>query len=295
VTALRQVKEWLPEDSTVTVPEVHSFDEEANVIIMDDCGAEAVTLKQLLLTTPPRYTLAEHIGESLGVFLGHLHSQGSSDDACLALFDEYKRGREMSAYITYGRLVSTLTDGTLSAISNPLLDISQNKLKRVADVARDVEQAMMTTRETFVMGDFWPGNMLVKIQPGDDGGSPTLQRMWVVDWEVAKPGLAGLDIGQFCAEMRLVQRFSVAGKEASERVLTSFLRAYRNTRPVGVDVARIAMVHIGAHLVAWTPRVPWGDRDTVRDVVREGVEYLVNFSEAEAEELKGSLVGELLP
>jgi hypothetical protein len=38
----------LPSDSIVTVPEVHLFDEEHHVIIMDDAGEGSVTLKALM-------------------------------------------------------------------------------------------------------------------------------------------------------------------------------------------------------------------------------------------------------
>ncbi|OCH87464.1 hypothetical protein OBBRIDRAFT_796172 [Obba rivulosa] len=294
VAALRRVKEWLPQDSVVTVPQVHSFDEDANVIIMDDCGEDAVTLKQLLLTASPQPLLAKEIGMSLGAFIGSFHSRGSGDDACLTFFDKYEMGKSMSAFITYGRLVSTLTEGKLPALSDPPLDIPQDQLDRVAIIAKDTTHAMLTTRETLVMGDFWPGNMLVKLRPGDDGEA-RLERIWVVDWEVAKPGLAGVEIGQICAELALVQRFSSEGREASKHILTALLRAYRDVRTVGLDVARTALVHVGAHFVAWTPRVQWGDKETVREVVREGVEYLVNAPEAEEEYVRGSLLGELLP
>ncbi|EMD41880.1 hypothetical protein CERSUDRAFT_110439 [Gelatoporia subvermispora B] len=293
VAALRQVKGWLREDDMVAVPAVHSFDEDANVIIMDDCGESVVTLKQLLLTTSPQSVLARQMGTSLGVFLARLHSWGGGSDANLAFFAQNKQARELSAFITYGRLVSTLADGTLPALSDPPLSIPQDELERVEVVAKNATQAMLTTQGTLVMGDFWPGNVLVKTSVGD-GGEPVLERLWVVDWELVRPGVAGVEIGQFCAELTQVQRFSSNGKDASIQVRDSFLSAYRETRAVGVDVVKAALIHVGAHLVTWTPRVPWGGKETVREVVLEGLGYLVNAQNAEEEYLKQSLVGKLL-
>lgn len=45
--ALNRVKSWLPRDSIVAVPDVHHLDKEANIIIMEDCGGNALTLKQI--------------------------------------------------------------------------------------------------------------------------------------------------------------------------------------------------------------------------------------------------------
>jgi len=44
---------------------------------------------------------------------------------------------------------------------------------------------------------------------------------------------------------------------------------------VDVGVAKDAMVHVGAHLVAWSPRVLWGSKGRAREIVDEGVGYLV--------------------
>ena len=40
------------------------------------------------------------------------------------------------------------------------------------------------------------------------------------------------------------------------------------------STARVALGHVGAHLVAFTPRITWGGREQTRDVVQEGVELL---------------------
>ena len=68
---------------------------------------------------------------------------------------------------------------------------------RVSDrqVVREVETAMRTTRETVVMGDFWPGNVLISLAQkpaaGADGPGVGIAKAYVIDWELVKAGLAG--------------------------------------------------------------------------------------------------------
>jgi 5-methylthioribose kinase len=55
------------------VPELYHFDEQAHVIIMEDCGVQSLNLKQLMLTATPSPAVAREIGLALGQFLGRLH------------------------------------------------------------------------------------------------------------------------------------------------------------------------------------------------------------------------------
>lgn len=137
------------------------------------------------------------------------------------------------------------------------------------------------------MGDFWPGNILVT--PTGDGG-----QIHILDWELAKPGLPGLDIGQFCAEMHLLRRFHPECADSASRTITTFLKAYGRAHTADTQLARTALVHWGAHLVAWTPRVPWGSKERTRDVVEEGAELLVEGYTGKEDWLKTSFIGPLV-
>ena len=68
----------LPGDVVATVPTIHYFDDVAHVVIMDDCGVGAVTLKQLMLQNPPPVSVAKALGTGLGEFLsfGRLRGDG---------------------------------------------------------------------------------------------------------------------------------------------------------------------------------------------------------------------------
>ncbi|KIM86898.1 hypothetical protein PILCRDRAFT_291247 [Piloderma croceum F 1598] len=107
---------------------------------------------------------------------------------------------------------------------------------------------------------------------GDFGRYGLLQssRRLVIDWKLVKPGAARLDIGQFCAEMHLLRPFSPACDTSVTTALDAFLKMQ-----LDAGVAKDAMVHVGDHLVAWTPRVPCGCKERTRGVAVEGVGYLV--------------------
>jgi len=250
VIAMKSVRAILPADAVVTVPTIHYFDDVAHVVIMDDCGVGAVTLKQLMLENPPPVSVAKALGAGLGEFLGRLHVWGRDPQTSNhASFDQNQQGRTISGYIIYGRLVSTLTDkDNIPALSDPPLDIAQSKLDTISALSSEKIHAINTSHQTLTMGDFWPGNIMVSLNPAGD----SLERAYVLDWEVSKPGVAGLDIGQFCAEILLLRRFSPACDTSVTTVLDAFLKTYRDAAAVDVDVAKDAMVHVGAHLVAWT-------------------------------------------
>lgn len=292
VAALRRMKDWLPGDALVFVPEVHIFDEEANVIIMGDCGEGVPTLKALLQSDPPSGEIAELIGRELGSFLGGLHTRGSTEKGLLDVFRGNEDGRKLSAFATYGRLVSTLTTDHLPALSDPPLEVPSSKVDELRRIAAQTTQAMLSTEETVVMGDFWPGNILVRLRR-DSEGERQVERIFVIDWELAKPGLAGLDVGQFCAEMLLLQYFNEESKSAASGMTAAFLHGYRTEHGAGLDVARTALVHIGAHLIAWTPRIPWGSNELTREVVTRGIEYVVEGDRADVVYIEESVVGAL--
>ncbi|CAL1694015.1 unnamed protein product [Somion occarium] len=290
---LTRVKKSLPLDSLVTVPAIHLFDDKADVIIMDDCGVDVLTLKQLMLEKPPSIELARSIGEALGNFLAFFHTEGTADQELLDFLAKNETGRQISSWATYGRLVSTLSGkDELPALPDPPLDVSQDDLNIIEKVSKELTDRMMTTRESVVMGDFWPGNILISLS----SDSSTLNRIYVVDWEMAKAGVAGVEIGQFAAEMHLLRRFHSDAEAAASATLSAFLTTYGKKVPIREgDIPKIALIHVGAHLVTWCPRVAWEGKEKTREVIAEGVRYLVEGYESDREQIRKSLVGELYP
>lgn len=292
---MKAVKSILSDDAIATIPRIHLFDEAVHLIIMDDCGKSTLTLKQLMLQDPPPISIAHDIGKGLGEFLGRLHTWGVDPDASNhAYFDTNEQGKMVTGFVTYGRLVSTLSGkDNLSALTDPDLQIPQSKIDIISGIATKRINAVNTFHQTLTMGDFWPGNILVRL--GEENDHRSLERIYVLDWELSKPGIAGLDVGQFTAEMHLLRRFSPAQDESVSAALSSFLKSYRASfSVVDEELARVAAVHVGAHLVTWTPRVPWGGKELTRQVVLEGTDYIVNGYQGTREWLEKSIVEPLL-
>ncbi|KAJ7762411.1 kinase-like domain-containing protein [Mycena maculata] len=291
--ALRRVGGWLPADSPVRVPTVHLFDEENHILIMDDCGPAAATLKTLMLAGRITPVLADEIGSALGAFLSALHAWSTQPEnrAGVALFDGNTQAKGMSAWATYGRLVSTLSgaDGLPKLVG---LQVSDEDMAVVSQIATEMSRAMNaaeTASSPLVMGDFWPGNIMVNLDA--DG---TLQRIDVLDWELVKPGLAGLDIGQFCGEMHQTRKCYPQYAEAATRTVEALLATYARGSGGDAAIAKDALVHCGVHLVVWTPRTPWADEERTKEVVREGLGFLVGGFVGTADALKTSWVAPLV-
>lgn len=122
-----------------------------------------------------------------------------------------------------------------------------------------------------------------------------LKNIYILDWELARPGLPGVEIGQFCAEMHLLRRFDPFARAPASRILEAFLEAYAQCGEPDIQLGRDALVHLGSHLVVLTSRAPWGDREGTRRVVQEGVQLLLGASSQNDDWLRDSIVGALVP
>ncbi|KAG6333445.1 hypothetical protein ID866_5647 [Astraeus odoratus] len=281
------------EHNIVTFPRVHLFDEEAHVIIMDDAGKDTITMKELLINESVPVDILEEMGSALGQFLGHLHGWHEHPGIDLSLFTR----KALSVYSTYGRVVPTLKgEDDIPALSDPLLDVSEEKLETISKVVetRTKEIHASTPFDFMTHGDFWTGNVIVSPKRGADGAIEGVKKIYVLDWEAAKTGLPGLDLGQMCAELHLISRFHPHREDSANTVIRSFLSMYRRSRPTDCALTRVAVSHLGAHLVVLTPRFGWGGRERTREVVQEGVDLLELGWTGSEPSLRESVVGALL-
>ena len=316
--AMRRVRAHFPPDAPVTIPTVHHFDSVHHAIVMDDAGPRALPLKAALLAGRISPSRGAELGKALGEFLRTLHARGKDDDGVGGLRETFGGGnvlgRELSVFATYGRLGSTLRalqhpDGRdvesengdrallRSALGDEPLGVSEDTLRVVEALAeRRAAQILEPTAggmdATFVMGDFWPGNILVDVgeeereRDGDEQGQVQQQPpSLVVDWEVAKAGQAGLDVGQFCAELATLRRLRPDERaEAAGETLASFVRAYfaGDVGPRAEETRRVAVGHFGVHLAVWTGRAVWdAGAGPKRTLVLDGVARLVEGADAD--------------
>ncbi|KIM33508.1 hypothetical protein M408DRAFT_61492 [Serendipita vermifera MAFF 305830] len=98
-----------------------------------------------------------------------------------------------------------------------------------------LETDVLEREDTLTMGDFWTGNILVKLSP--DGTQ--LERLFVIDWELAKLGMAAADVGQFAAEAWLLQRYPER-QEPGKALVSSFLQSYDTSLREGDEGSAVA-------------------------------------------------------
>lgn len=282
VDALRGVRAWLPPDARVTVPVVHHFDSAMHAVVMDDAGPRAAPLKAALLAGHISTPRAAALGTALGRFLRDLHTRGRRTEAGRKLREELAANdfaRNIYALITYGSLCTTLRTPGTADVQRPLPELGDEPLGVSEETLRVLEalaerrgaQIRDVRGDTLVMGDFWPGNILVGAEEEE---GPTL----VVDWEIARPGLAGNDVGQFCAELATLRGLHPERAEAAGEVLKNFVHVYfaGDVGPEAEETRRVALGHFGVHLAVWTPRTEWSPAmQRKRSLVMYGVKCLV--------------------
>ena len=276
---MNKMREIFPLDSLTRVPIIYLYDEVNHVIVMEDAGRDAVNLKQLLRQpNPPSTTTGAAIGRALGEFIAQLHVWGKSDRgrASLDFFDGHPQARAICAWATYGRLVDTIVGKSQSIplIHNPPLEVTSEELEKISKFGEEGAEEIRNSSETVTMGDFWPGNVLVDLERGADGVEK-LRKLLVVDWEVARPGVAAFDVGQFQAEIVTVRHFNPVCGPASKALDAAFLEGYLSIEP-GLDRQKAAR-HLATHLVVWTARVGWEPAEKTRALVEHGLKSIIHL------------------
>ena len=270
---MNKMREIIPPDSLTGVPIIYLHDEANHTIIMEDAGRDSVNLKELLKrSSPPSLAMGATIGRALGEFIARLHAWGKTDQGRVSLdfFEGHPQARGIYAWATYDRLVDTITgkSESIPLIHDPPLQVTSEELGRISKFAEERAEEMRISRETMTMGDFWSGNVLVDLDRDGDG-SEKLRRVLVVDWEVARPGVAAFDVGQFQAEIITVQHFNPGCSPAGEALNAAFLEGYLSIEPE-LDRQKAAQ-HLAMHLVIWTPRVGWEPAEKTRALVEHGL------------------------
>jgi hypothetical protein len=149
---MTRVKSWLSAGSIVTVPKIHHLDTFNNVIIMEDCGTQNVTLKEFLRSGQGSAPgLAESIGTSLGEFIASMHQWGKKNpDGILDVFATSTYAKEISVFTTYGRLMDTLElkgDNIPPKLMDPPIEVDKADLEVVSKIVDELTSDMMAARD----------------------------------------------------------------------------------------------------------------------------------------------------
>ncbi|KAJ7675122.1 kinase-like domain-containing protein [Mycena rosella] len=268
--ALQKIKEDL-DTGLATVPQLHHFDADAHFIIIEDCGEQSRNLKELFLKSPPPPAVAREIGLVLGEFLGRLHSWSVVDPTIPDAFAGNTQAKKITAWITYERLLPALTTNPFPEIALLPSPILESELDAICAIVSTRVSEIHAARTALTMGDFWTGNIVVNLPDG--GAAPP--RVHVVDWELVKPGVPALDLGQFCAEMQTLTLFKPETAASAGALIDAFLTEYRaHCGAMAPRTANVAAEHMGAHLVTITPWVAWGPPEEAVKAVELGLTYL---------------------
>ena len=120
------------------------------------------------------------------------------------------------------------------------------------------------------MGDFWYANVVVSARQGP-------LHLFILDWELARTGLPGFEIGLFCGSMEFLIRKNSVASEPGSLIIRKFIDAYGRVSNRGASLVQDILSHWGIHHIFWAPRVVLfsDDKELVHDFVREGVKLMV--------------------
>ena len=264
-------------DPIIRMPKLLQYDQHNQVLIMEDAGT-LPSLKAWL--KPDNSAVQDHtivkIGTAVGSFLARLHNSTAGNADLLAQFD----GNETAKYLS----------GTVYFANMPkAAEVLGFTDSFIAEAAKVGEQEVLQSSDVLTMGDFWTGNILVSSK------DTTNLHLYVLDWELAKPGTAEFDIGQMAAEIYCAARLRKGAQHIAMKLLNSFLVSYRETRAVKVDAAKV-LIRMGAHWLVIMPRA-WSNEataDEIKEATREGRDMIRIGWENDPVALKASVVGPLL-
>jgi hypothetical protein len=149
VEAMTRVRLCLPPTSLVKVPEIYHFDVYNNLIIMEDCGTDVVTLREFLCSDGASAAdLAQTIGTAVGEFIAFVHEWSRSNpDNILDVFDKNLHAKRMIADLSYDRLVTTLqrTDkDDLPLLSG--LEVDPSDIRAISKLTDEYRSHLMSPR-----------------------------------------------------------------------------------------------------------------------------------------------------
>ncbi|TPX71111.1 hypothetical protein SpCBS45565_g01264 [Spizellomyces sp. 'palustris'] len=259
---------YLSEDGPIHVPKIFHYNPTKSILLVQDIGVH-LDLKTFFSTRKPSDDEAVAIGRSLGTFLVDLHNKAADTESKAKLMEpfENEQGRMIIQASVHDRV------GTVFAGVN---GVSADTIQAATENAKSFGAELVESRETLMMGDFWPGNIIVE----SDASGRYLGKLWIVDWEICRYGLRSLDVGQFSAEAYLLSRFR---NPVARSMLTAFHRAYvrgfLKGKSEGLRRAFMQQVSVqfGSHIVVWAEAAGWTkDQQELEETVKVGADYIEN-------------------
>jgi 5-methylthioribose kinase len=125
---------------------------------MGDSGVNSIDLKTFMQQGKATLPIAQQIGSAIGEFLGGMHTWGRGNAEVLNAVKGHEEAKSLSAWIYYGRLVSTLKglDNGLPIpkLSDPVLEIGEGDMEVVERVVEETTKAMMDVQDSVRLSYF---------------------------------------------------------------------------------------------------------------------------------------------
>ncbi|PGH08510.1 hypothetical protein AJ80_07830 [Polytolypa hystricis UAMH7299] len=249
------VSESIKPFEKLRVPELYLEDAKRRVVIMEDGtprrGSDEVWQERShsariffeeVPSSSQKYETARLIGQLLGSFLARLHNWGDSPENAALVFDSFAgntAAKDLTTQETFKDFWKNV-ERTGFVVPDHLKAELETKL-------HDLQEQVRNNLETVVMGDFWPGNILLSFTDKDE-----LERLSIIDWEFIMLAPAFLDTGHFIGEVFLIHYFE-SNDEVYIVLLESFMRAYRSSLVRDIDTENI-LAYAGAHIMVGLPR-----------------------------------------
>ena len=247
--------------SAVHAVRVLDYDERHKLLEIEDGGSR--NLKDAY--TDPKLD-TPRIGKELAMWVATLHEHSKK----ISLISSYQKDSNNPVAVNIYRYCYNNLHTALSQFGHdPQLAHRINE---------EFGGLLQTDDECVCHGDFWPGNVLVRL----DETHPV--ELTVVDWEMVRRGTSATDVGQFAAEAFLLDRFK-GGRGLRFAFLNAYAKAREETTALGRTWLRRIVVHWAVHLAFWPTAVVWTDREGTQELVDIAVDVLKSVLEDEWEKV----------
>ena len=220
--------------ATVRPPRLRDVDEEAHVLVMEDCG-DGPALGAWLRSGQEgdRRAEAARLGRRLGAFIGRLHAATHDREPYAVVFDN-RPMQETRLAVQYRGVAEMLKRGGV------------DDAEALGGRAEALGEALLETGRCLTMGDLWPASVLV-----------SGEGLRLIDWELAHYGRPLQDVAHWEAHLWMQRHRAPtpAVEAAVEALRAAFRDGYREAVGEAMDALwtdaerRDAAVHVGAEIL----------------------------------------------
>jgi len=211
-------------DSDLTIPTLYDYDDEANILVMQDAGP-LPNLREQLIDSSFSDVDAQRIGRQLGSFIGNLH--------------QYTLGQSSFAKRFHNIEIQKVRKGVQYHMP---LEVLSNWTVPATDVLEKMDQmgtAIMQAGQCMIMGDLWPQSILV-----------ARHKVWIIDWELTHYGFRVQDVAHLLAHLWMI--WDRAKNQVAKARIVTLACAFRQTYEKHIDqeVAPLQMEGPVSHPIA---------------------------------------------